>query len=581
MLMKQPLPGGLDALQADLKALDAAKDRWARTPAQERIALLGQIKDALMQVAPGWAETAARKKRLPPGSPLAGEEWLSGPCAVMAACNGLMRTLGDLPRKGFLARLPRRRLASGQLALQVLPHSVWDRLLLSGVRAEVWIRPEIDAANLAEHTAVAYDVPPSERRGCVALVLGAGNIAAISPLDAFQKLFIENQVVLLKMNPVNDYLTDYLKAALRPLIDCDALRIVQGDGAVGAYLAQHPLVEEIHITGAGATHDAIVWGTGEEGRRNKAAATPANPRKITSELGAVCPTIVVPGPWTRADIAFQAEQIATQKLHNSGFNCVASQVLFLPGTWDKTPALLEAIRQVMRRAGRREAYYPGSAQRTAEFAQHAQSCQDMERGEHAPPCVLADMDQGNAAALDWLARNEVFGPAWGLKRLDAADPAAYLEQAIGFANAQLHGTLGANIVIHPRTIQDMGAERFEQLLLRLRYGTIAVNAWTGLGFLLSPCPWGGFPGADLADPQSGIGTVHNSYMLEGTERTVITAPWRPFPRGLLSLQFSLLPRPPWFITHRRQHVLGRLLTEFEHRPGWHKLPRIFMNALAG
>lgn len=120
----------------------------------------------------------------------------------------------------------------------------------------------------------------------------------------------------------------------------------------------------------------------------------------------------------------------------------------------------------------------------------------------------------------------------------------------------------------------MGAARFEQLLLRLRYGTIAVNAWTGLGFLLSPCPWGGFPGADLADPQSGIGTVHNSYMLEGTERTVITAPWRPFPRGLLSLRFSLLPRPPWFITHRRRHVLGRLLTAFEYRP------RIFLNALA-
>ncbi len=66
-MLMTPLPGSLDALQADLRALDAAKDRWARTPVAQRIALLGQIKDALMQVAPGWAETAARKKRLPSG----------------------------------------------------------------------------------------------------------------------------------------------------------------------------------------------------------------------------------------------------------------------------------------------------------------------------------------------------------------------------------------------------------------------------------------------------------------------------------------------------------------------------------
>jgi aldehyde dehydrogenase (NAD(P)+) len=55
----------------------------------------------------------------------------------------------------------------------------------------------------------------------------------------------------------------------------------------------------------------------EQGRANKAAHTPINTRQITSELGAVCPTIVVPGPWSAADIRFQGEQVATQKLHNS------------------------------------------------------------------------------------------------------------------------------------------------------------------------------------------------------------------------------------------------------------------------
>lgn len=566
------------AYDVDLHALDAAKDAWARTSAAERIALLERVKDALNQVAESWAETAARKKRIPAGSPLAGEEWISGPYALMSACNGFIRTLGALHRKSFLAHLPARHLGSGQLALRVMPNSAWDRLLLSGVSAEVWMRRGVTEANLDVHVASAYDTPVNQRGGNVALVLGAGNIAAISPLDALQKLLIENQVVLLKTNPVNDYLTEHLKAALKPLIEHGALRIVRGGGAAGAYLCEHPLVEEIHITGAGATHDAIVWGTGEEGARNQAAGMPKNPRTITSELGAVCPTIVVPGPWSAADIRFQAEQIATQKLHNSGFNCVACQTLIVPQDWPHTQALLDEIGRVMASHGQREAYYPGSETRAAAFAAHAGDAQRLDRGPDSPACVLADFDRGDG---DWLARNEVFAPALTIKSLPGADADSYLKAAIAFANERLYGTLGANVLIHPRTIKQIGRARFDELLHELRYGTIAVNAWTGLGFLLDSCPWGGFPGATITHPQSGIGTVHNTFMLEQTERTVVYAPWRPFPRGLLSLNFSLLPRPPWFITNRRQHVLGKLLTRFQYRPSVWKLPRIFANALRG
>ena len=315
----------------DLSTLDAAKHQWAKTPIDDRISLLRAVKDALMPVAEGWATTAARKKQLPAGSALVGEE--SGPYALMAGCNGLMGTLSRMEGKTFLIHLPTRELANGQTAVRIMPHSIWDRLLLSGVKADVWMQHGVNAANLPENAAKAYDIPLEQRVRKVALVLGAGNIAAISPLDAFQKLFVESQVVLLKMNPVNDYLTEYLEAALKPLIDADVLRIHRGDGPAGAYLCEHPLVEEIHITGARATHDAIVWGTGEDGKKNQAAGTPKNPRHVTSELGAVCPTIVVPGPWSTADIRFQAEQIATMKLHNSGFNCVAVQSLILSNDW--------------------------------------------------------------------------------------------------------------------------------------------------------------------------------------------------------------------------------------------------------
>lgn len=564
----------VDEYDAALEALDAAKDTWAQTGNADRIALLSEVKDNLMNVAQGWAETAARKKQIPEGSPLIGEEWISGPYAVMSGCNGLMLTLSQMEGKAFLKHLPKRELATGQTAIRVLPHSIWDHLLLSGVKAEVWMQKGVNPSNLAQHAAVAYDVPAAQRKGKVALILGAGNIASIAPLDVFQKLFLENQVVILKMNPVNDYLTDYLNVALKPLIDRDFVRVVKGDGAAGAYLTEHPLIEELHVTGAASTHDAIVWGTGAEGEKNRKADTPKNTKRFTSELGAVCPTIVVPGPWSGADLKFQAEHIATQKLHNSGFNCVACQVLIMPKGWDKAATLMDNVRTVIANSTR-QAYYPGAGDRLSAFSDNASSAKPVARGS-APAAIINDVSDAQ-----WFRENEVFAPAMSTHEMDAPDAETYLVNAIAFANDQLHGTLGANVLIHPKTIRAIGKKRFEEIIADLHYGAIAINAWTGLAFLATACPWGAFPGHTPQDVQSGIGTVHNTFMLENTERTVVQAPWRPFPRGLLSLQFTLLPRPPWFITNTKQHKVGMLLTRFQYKPGWFKLPRIFLNALLG
>jgi hypothetical protein len=66
----------------------------------------------------------------------------------------------------------------------------------------------------------------------------------------------------------------------------------------------------------------------------------------------------VPGSWSEADIQFQAEHITTQKFHNVGFNCVASQVLVLPASWGRKDQLLDALRATIRSIPPRNAYYP-------------------------------------------------------------------------------------------------------------------------------------------------------------------------------------------------------------------------------
>lgn len=564
-------------LDAQVAVVAAAATDWARTSVGDRIAILEDIRNRTAAVAEGWAEIAARRKLLPAGSPLAGEEWLSGPYTLISACNGLIETLSDLDGKRSLRRLPTRRTATGQLAVRVLPHTLWDRLLLSGVTAEVWMQPGVDADNLARHTAGAYATPAAGRTGRVGLVLGAGNIASIAPLDVLHMMFAEHSAVVLKMNPVNDYLTDHLAAALQPLIARGALRIVRGGADVGAYLCAHPSIDAIHITGAAASHDAIVWGRGAEAVANKAAGTPKLDKTITSELGAVCPTIVVPGPWSRADLAFQAEHIATQKLHNSGFNCVACQMLVLSAPWTLKDALLGRLRRTLASLRGRPAYYPGAAARLATFSDEAAQIERVDCGEDAV-CLLAPATATTGARL---TQTEVFGPAMSIHEIDEADPEAFLRAAIAYANTSLHGTLGANVLIHPATLRKIGRARFDELIGGLRYGAIAINAWTGLAFLTTACSWGAYPGHTLRDVGSGIGTVHNTWLFDRPERSVVSAPWRPFPRNLLSGSASLLPRPPWFVTHRTQHVMGRLLTRFQHRPGLLKLPRIFFHALRG
>ena len=574
--LSQEIPSA--ELDAEVQLLVRNKQKWAQTSIEVRIQILAEIKDRLQQVAEEWAKSASSHKQIPQGSPLEGEEWISGPYTVMAACNGLMQTLKHMTGKEFLGDLPTRPVGEQQLAVRVLPHSVWDHLLLSGIKADIWMQPGVTAENLHQSAAGAYDVPESQREGSVSLVLGAGNIAAIAPLDCFQKLFTEHSVVLLKMNPVNDYLVDFLEPALKPLIDIGALRIVRGGTDVGQYLCTHPDIDTIHITGAEASHDAIVWGSGPEGIENKRQGTPRNTRKITSELGAVCPTIVVPGPWTNADIQYQAEQVATQKLHNSGFNCVACQVLIIPEAWDQRDDFLGTLKNVIAKAPSRGLYYPGAEERLSEFERRQPAGENLAAAESGSTRILAEISQGDSS--EHAETSEVFAPALGVTSMGGPDVEAYLRNAIAYCNDKLHGTLGANIVIHPKTRRELG-ERWESILADLRYGCIGINAWTGLGFLAVQTPWGAYPGHTLDDVQSGIGFVHNTYMFDRVERTVIEAPFRPFPRNLRHGSFTLLPKPPWFVTNRKADVLGKLLTRFQHKPSFFKIPRIFLNALLG
>ena len=55
--------------------------------------------------------------------------------------------------------------------------------------------------------------------------------------------------------------------------------------------------------------------------------------------------------------------MVTHKLHNSGHNCVATQVVVLPSGWHGKDKLLAALRQALTLSESRKAYYPGTEER--------------------------------------------------------------------------------------------------------------------------------------------------------------------------------------------------------------------------
>ena len=117
--------------------------------------------------------------------------------------------------------------------------------------------------------------------GKVALVLGAGNVSSIPPMDVLYKLFVENEVVVCKMNPVNAHVGAKLERAFKPLIDGGCLAIGYGGAQVGAHLAEHPQIDTLHVTGSDRTYDAIVWGADpEEQKRRKARGEPKNAKPV-------------------------------------------------------------------------------------------------------------------------------------------------------------------------------------------------------------------------------------------------------------------------------------------------------------
>ncbi|HLQ10189.1 MAG TPA: aldehyde dehydrogenase family protein [Ktedonobacteraceae bacterium] len=563
-------PSSREEMDAALQELHAHKNAWVALPVSERIVIIDRLIRDFHAIAPRWVDASVKAKGIPADSPAVAEEWGAGVWPVMKNLRQLRLALGEIAQVGH-PKIPGpvTTRPKGQVVAQVFPLTAYDRIFFMGVTAEIWMEPGVTAGTVRQTQAEIYH--DKNHEGKVALVLGAGNVASIAPMDIVYKLFEEDQVVLIKMNPVNAYIGPLLNECFRALIDPGFLRIVYGGASEGAYLCNHELVDEIHITGSDKTFDAIVFGTGPEGAAHKANHEPLLSKPITGELGNVSPVIVVPGPWSNGDLAYQAEHLVTMLTNNAGFNCNATRVILQHSGWQQGQQLLRHMREVLKEVPARNAYYPGAQERQRAFiTDHPEAEQyGTPAPEQLPWTLIVGVDPQNTD--DICFTTEPFCGLFAETPIEAGSVAEYIDRAVAFCNDELWGTLNATILVHPASLKDPQIkEAVERAVANLRYGTVGVNYWAGTGFAFGTTTWGAFPGHPLYDIQSGTGVVHNTLMFAHPQKSVLRGPFR------------ATPKPAWFVTQGKtaRKVFPKLIA-IDAAPSPWKVPGVMWTAITG
>jgi len=520
-----------------LARLAAGAARHASRDAAARARLALETARSTAATAADWVAAATAIKRGgAEAADVRAEETATGPLGTMRLLLITSRCLDQVAREGKprpRGSGPRFGLTAGDrrlVGIGALPEpGLGDAAIFGGVTAEV--RCIDPGGPEAFDRAWRREAATRPAGTGVAVVLGAGNVTGLPVADAIAQIFEHGRSVIVKVHPVHAPLEPVFRRALAPLIEADVLEIVSGGADVAASLVGDPGVTHVHLTGGAGAFDAIVWGRrGPHGPLDR----PRLDKPITCELGNVTPWIVVPGHYSAAELRRQADCIAASIVNNTSFNCIATKCIVTCRSWGQREAFLAAVRARLRSVPHRPAWYPGATALWREAAEAVVPAERTAPAEGMLPWVLCTgvdpTRDGTLIDREWFVPVAVEVP------LDADDTAGFCHRALELTR-RMPGSLAASVTI-PRGGGDGDRHAATQLVDHLAYGVVAINTWSALAYAAGSIPWGGFPGATLAEPASGIGWVHDPLLLPLVHNTILTA----------SLTNWLVPA--WFPWHR-------------------------------
>ena len=502
------------------------------------IALLNQTIENIKAISYYWATLASEKKGILNKSK-EGEEWIGGPFACIYAIQYFIDSLQNEDGLNI------SNFDDSKKSYKVFPTKTIEKLLFPFLEGEVRFGKNLSFEQINEFRGFANRFKNNKSK--ITLILGAGNVSSIPVLDALFHMIAYKSVIYMKLNPVNDYLLPIFTQVFEPFISRGYMIITEGDMEASKYLAQHEGFHHTHLTGSNFTYENIVYGKILNDKERSVKTLPkVNKKPITTELGNVTPIIVHPGNWSRSEIKHQAKKIVTAKLNNSGFNCIAAQVIVLPKDWKHTQKLKDDILFYLKKVGDTTSYYPGASENLDQLLE-TENYEQINNLSCNTPFLVSDLDLEKE-----YANKEVWSTALYFKEIPYTSNENFCSNSIEYVNNELWGNLGVTVLIKnhkKKTNQSILNDYVENL----KYGTVAINEWSALGFVIPTLPWGGYPGNKDNDIQSGQGYVHNSLLFESPQKGVVYSRFR----------LSPIIDPPWFVTNKKAHRIFKNLTYYQ------------------
>jgi len=346
-------------LDRNITTLRINSSELSKMTNQELIVLLNKTIENIQGIAYYWATLSAEKKGILQKHK-EGEEWLGGPFVSILT---LQYYIDYLEKND---ELDINKFDDTKNSYKVFPNKFIEKLTFPLLNAEIRFSKSMNFEQINEFRGFKQRIGTDS--GSVTLVLGAGNVSSIPFLDTIFHLVANRSSIILKLNPVNDYLNPVFQKVFHEFIERGFISVVNGDIPTSKYLTEHRSVDAIHLTGSNFTYENIVYGRVlNEKERKLSSLSKSNKKPIFSELGNVTPIIVHPGKWSNSEIKFQARKIVTAKLNNSGFNCIAAQVVVLPKGWHSNDKLKKYIKHYLKKIGDTTSYYPGAVESLKEL----------------------------------------------------------------------------------------------------------------------------------------------------------------------------------------------------------------------
>ena len=555
-----PLWADVDRALADLHV---QKDSWVQVSLDERIDLLAALRRSLAEAEDRWITISLESRGLAPGGYGESEErtWFTILTRALRLIHQALIDVRDHGRPHLPGSLTTR--SDGQVVAMVLPASRYDSALFPRMTGEVWIEPGMTVEEVVQRQAEVYRNPPE--RGRVALILNASQSSFLPVTDVLHKLFVDGDVVALKLHSTCASLASLFEEVFRPLLDQGVVRLIYGDKDLDAYLCAHELVDTIHFSGTDAAFDTLIFGAGQEGVERRARREPVLAKPFSGEVGNVTPVLVVPGPWSDDDLHRHATLLVRAFVCNAASVSAAPRLIVQHRGWRRRDSFLASFEQVLARIPTRQAPFPEARrQLDALLNAHARAHRIGQADlDHLPWTVIPDLDPSSLDA-DCFVRT-MFCPAVGELALDAKDAATFIDAAVEFLNRQVRGTLAATILIHPRTLRERRVRAaFERALSDLQYGTITINAVAQQAVLAGVLPWGAFPIAN-GERRYG-GKVANPLMLPNPQKSILRGPFS-IPQLFLSVE------------PQRNIELCKAITRLEQAPSPWRLAQLMRLAL--